>query len=103
MSDLLEFTENALMEIKKIQSDEDGAEALLLRVMVTSGEVGLMNYRLGFDPKPAASEDQTFDVDGIKVVVDGRSGLFLKGTQIDFVDSDAGRGFIFNNPNAKKS
>jgi iron-sulfur cluster assembly protein len=47
--------------------------------------------------------DQIYEVDGVRVVCDPKSFLYLNGTQIDFEDNLMGRGFKFGNPNASKS
>ena len=47
--------------------------------------------------------DEAFEVNGVRVVCDPKSYLYLNGTNIDFKDEVMGRGFVFNNPNATSS
>ncbi|WP_421166793.1 iron-sulfur cluster assembly protein IscA [Aeromonas dhakensis] len=48
-----------------------------------------------------ADEDQVFEQDGVKIIVDAKSLIHLDGTQLDFVKEGLNEGFQFNNPNAK--
>jgi iron-sulfur cluster assembly protein len=47
--------------------------------------------------------DNTFEAEGVKVFVDYKSIFYLKGTTIDYSDGLMGKGFVFNNPLAKKT
>ena len=47
--------------------------------------------------------DQIFESEGIRVFVDPKSFVHIDGTRLDFVDSLSGRGFQFQNPQAKRS
>ena len=60
------------------------------------------SYKLDFDNeiKPM---DQVFEDNGIKVVTDLKSFLYLVNTELDFSDGLNGKGFYFNNPNASRS
>ena len=46
-------------------------------------------------------DDQTFDINGICIIIDQKSLIHLQGTELDFVKEGLNEGFIFNNPNAK--
>lgn len=100
---MIQVTEKAVQEIKRILASDPTTENSMLRVMVVGGGCSGMSYKLGFDNQPAAPTDKVFDHDGIKVVVDPKSFLYLNGTQLDFTDGLSGTGFVFNNPNAKRS
>ena len=73
-----------------------------LRVGVESGGCSGLSYKLDFDNtvKPG---DETFEFEGVKVVTDKRSVLYLFGTELDFTDGLNGKGFAFNNPNASRT
>lgn len=100
---MIEITSKAVSEIKKIQSQDATATGSMLRVMVVGGGCSGMSYKLGFDNQPAAANDKVFEKDGIKVVCDAKSFLYLSGTELDFTDGLNGTGFVFNNPNAKRT
>ncbi len=97
------LTEKAASELKDLMAKEIEAERLpseaALRVMVVGGGCSGFSYKMGFDTK-IKEDDVVTEIDGIKVIVDSKSGLYLDGTQIDFHDGLMGRGFVFNNPTA---
>jgi iron-sulfur cluster assembly protein len=100
---MITITDKAVSEIKRIQSNDPSANGANLRVMVVGGGCSGMSYKLGFDNQPAAANDKVFEKDGIKVIVDQKSFLFLSGTELDFTDGLNGTGFVFKNPNAKRT
>jgi len=100
---MITLTEKAVHEIKRIQTSTAEAGQSMLRVMVTGGGCSGLSYKLGFDTQPPAENDKILELNGVKVVVDSKSSLFLQGTELDFTDGLNGKGFIFSNPNAKKT
>jgi iron-sulfur cluster assembly protein len=100
---VIQITEKAVKEIKRIQTSDPTASDAALRVMVVGGGCSGMSYKLGFDNQPAAASDKVFERDGVKVIVDPKSFLYLTGTELDFTDGLNGTGFVFNNPNAKRT
>ena len=98
----INVTEKALKEVKRIMMENNITENYGLRIGVKGGGCSGLSYTLGFDGEIKAT-DNTMEVDGINVVVDMKSYLYLSGTELDFTDGLNGRGFIFNNPNAKKT
>ena len=99
---MIEITERAAREIRRIVADQSLGPATALRVGVKGGGCSGFSYTLGFDDQ-IAEVDQVTECDGIRVVCDPKSFLYLNGTQIDFEDNLMGRGFKFGNPNATKS
>src|SRR4051812_32198999 len=97
----IQVTDKAVAEIKRIQQKETAANQSMLRVMVVGGGCSGMSYKLGFENQAPAAVDKVFEKDGIKIVVDPKSFLYLAGTELDFSDGLNGTGFVFNNPNAK--
>ena len=100
---MITITDKAVGEIKRIIATDPEAKDANLRVMVVGGGCSGMSYKLGFDKTPASEKDKTFERDGVKVLVDQKSFLYLSGTQLDFTDGLSGTGFVFNNPNAKRT
>jgi iron-sulfur cluster assembly protein len=99
----LAITDKAVAEIKRIKANDPTAADANLRVMVVGGGCSGMSYKLGFDAQPLAASDKTFEKDGVKVVCDAKSFLYLAGTELDFTDGLNGTGFVFKNPNAKRT
>jgi iron-sulfur cluster assembly protein len=98
------MTDKAVKELKRIMSSdpEAGADAAV-RVQVVGGGCSGMSYKLGFEKQPPGQSDKVFEKDGVKVLVDQKSLLYLMGTELDFSDGLNGTGFTFNNPNAKRT
>ena len=69
---------------------------------VRGGGCSGMTYDLQFDSE-LRKHDKQFEVDGVKVVVDVKSYLYLNGTTLDYVTQGLTGGFTFVNPNAKSS
>ncbi|GAC1441990.1 MAG: iron-sulfur cluster assembly accessory protein [Sediminibacterium sp.] len=80
----------------------EGDDTYFLRVGVVGGGCSGLSYKLDFDNeiKPM---DQVFENNGVKVVTDLKSFLYLVNTELDFSDGLNGKGFYFNNPNASRS
>jgi iron-sulfur cluster assembly protein len=100
---MIMITDKAVKEIKRIQASDPAAPNASLRVMVVGGGCSGMSYKLGFESQPAAPTDKIFEKDGVKVIVDPKSFLYLSGTELDFSDGLNGTGFVFANPNAKRT
>ena len=85
---------------KKIQQLLAGAtEGHGLRVKVVEGGCSGFEYKMDIDC--AAAEDQVFEKDGARVLLDPQSSLHLKGTELDYKKELMQSGFVFNNPNVK--
>ncbi|MEX0777536.1 MAG: iron-sulfur cluster insertion protein ErpA [Phycisphaeraceae bacterium] len=99
----IQLSETAAREIRNIiQQQELDAEKIRLRVGVKGGGCSGFSYILDLTEQ-ARDNDESFEANGIKVVCDPKSYLYLNGTTIDFKDEVMGRGFVFNNPNATSS
>lgn len=98
----IQLTEKAAQELKALiaKEVESGMNPqAVLRLGVAGGGCSGFMYRMGFDENVAAA-DRVHEIDSIRVAVDSRSYLYLKGTTVDYQDGRMGRGFVFNNPNA---
>lgn len=73
-----------------------------LRVSVVGGGCSGLSYKLDFDNEKKKS-DQEFEDNGIKVVTDLKSFLYLVNTTLEFSEGLNGKGFYFNNPNASRT
>ncbi|WP_265426845.1 HesB/IscA family protein [Chryseobacterium sp. YIM B08800] len=92
-------------KVKAIQlMTEDGFNPAedYIRVGVKSGGCSGLEYILGFDNKQNET-DQIFEDNGIKIVVEKKSILYLAGTTLEYSGGLNGKGFIFNNPNASRT
>ena len=83
---------------------EDGFNPFedFIRVGVKSGGCSGLEYVLKFD-KEKTDADQIFEDNGIKIIVDKKSILYLAGTTLEYSGGLNGKGFVFNNPNASRT
>lgn len=100
---MITVSQNAVNEIKRLKTSDPSSQDSHIRVMVVGGGCSGMSYKLGFESTPPTESDKVFEQDGVKVVVDQKSYLYLSGTELDFSGGLNGTGFTFQNPNAKRT
>ncbi len=83
-------------------AEQEGNPKLMLRVGVLGGGCSGFQYDIGF-AEQINGDDQVFETDGIKMVVDDTSLPFLDGAKVDFVQELIGASFRIDNPNANSS
>src|SRR5690349_10440999 len=93
------ITPVAASKVNEIRDAESIEGNLALRLRVVGGGCAGFSYDLYFDEP--AEVDRQFEIQGVKVVVDEMSLMYLVGTEIDYVEGLQGAGFKFNNPNVK--
>ena len=96
---MVRITPVAASKVNEIRDAEAIEANMALRLRVVGGGCAGFNYDLYFDEP--AEVDRQFEVQGVKVVVDEMSLMYLVGTEIDYVEGLQGAGFKFNNPNVK--
>lgn len=96
------LTETAITQVKELLRAQNLPETTVLRMGVRGGGCSGLSYLLEFDTE-AGPHDKTFEVDGIRVVCDKKSYIYLNGTTLDYVRQGLTGGFTFLNPNAKSS
>lgn len=96
---LVNVTEAAATEVKKLLASQPGTSGL--RLEVKGGGCSGMSYGLSFDN--VQENDNVVETQGIKVFVDPKSAIYLKGTVLDFQGGLEGKGFAIKNPQAKGS
>ncbi|RMH70540.1 MAG: iron-sulfur cluster assembly accessory protein [Gemmatimonadetes bacterium] len=95
------LTPQAIQQIKKIIAEENDPNQVL-RMGVKGGGCSGLSYVLQLDDYHP-EYDQRFEVDGIPIVIDSKSILYIAGMTLDYSTEMLGGGFRFDNPNATKS
>jgi iron-sulfur cluster assembly protein len=95
------LTPAAVKRVKDLMASQN-LEHAFLRMGVKGGGCSGLTYDLQFDTD-LRKHDKQFEVDGVKVVVDVKSYLYLNGSTLDYVTQGLTGGFMFVNPNAKSS
>ena len=98
---MIKVTENAKAQALQLMRD-DGNEGYFIRVGVKGGGCSGLMYELTFD-NSINENDKSFTDNGVEVVVDKKSFLYLVGTTLDFSGGLNGKGFVFSNPNADRT
>lgn len=98
----IEITGKALEMIRSALEETKGEDGEFLRVGVKGGGCSGFQYSLNFTGE-VDDEDIMLLVDGTKIVTDAFSASYLKGTELDYVETLQGNGFKFINPNAKRT
>ncbi len=98
------ISDKARDKVMQIFSAKEPGESAsyFLRVSVVSGGCSGLSYKLDFDNQERP-KDQIFQDNGIRLVTDMKSLLYLLGTTLEFSDGLNGKGFYFNNPNAART
>jgi iron-sulfur cluster assembly accessory protein len=95
------FTVNAIQEIKRLISEDSFDHSKHLRVGVKGGGCSGLTYVLGFDDKQ--DNDEEYELQGINFIMNRSQGIYLMGMEIDWHGGLNARGFTFSNPNASKT
>lgn len=98
---MIQVTDKALTQIKKIMESENKKDQLL-RIGVRSGGCSGLSYVMEFSQEQLPN-DEVIEMNGVKILVDVFSAMYLKGSELDFSDGLNGAGFEFKNPNAERS
>lgn len=98
---LVAMTPRASEKLREIV-EKQGRSDLALRVYVTPGGCSGFSYGMTF-AESVEEGDAVIEQDGVRVVVDPMSAMYIKGSEIDFVDALMGGGFALRNPNAVSS
>ncbi len=95
------LSDAAINEIKRLMNVQ-GLTEVGLRLGVKGGGCSGLSYTVNFDEK-IGPHDSVYDIDGIKIIVDLKSAIYLQGTQLDFQKDLVSGNFKFVNPNAQKT
>ena len=99
---MISLTEKAVTRVTNIMKDQKVSDKTKIRVGVKGGGCSGFTYTVDFDNQKGKF-DLEFESFGLNVLVDKKSHLFIKGTEIDWSDNLNDRGLKFNNPSAKGS
>lgn len=98
----ISITDRAVDQIETVASNEEvDLTDTLLRVAVVPGGCSGLTYDLGWETT-VQDEDEVEEHDGVTVVLDKKSRLYLDGSELDFTDGLDGDGFHFTNPQATR-
>jgi iron-sulfur cluster assembly accessory protein len=99
---MVNLTPVAVEKVKEILTQQTPVPAGL-RVAVVGGGCSGFSYHMAFENAANEANDNIYEFNGLKVMVDQMSEMYLDGVQIDYIESIEGSGFKFNNPNVKST
>ncbi len=99
---MIEVTNEATERIRALLSEDGKLESHGLRMKVIGGGCSGLQYQLSFDDV-VREIDAELMVDGVRVIVDEKSALYLVGSRLNFVDTLEESGFKIDNPNASNT
>lgn len=102
MNTFITVTDTAKQHISRLREEGNYTDEFALRVSVEGGGCSGLAYKLDFD-KEVLPGDQSFEHNGVKMLVNMKSLLYLVGTELDFSGGLKGEGFHFKNPNASRT
>jgi iron-sulfur cluster assembly accessory protein len=97
----LTLTPAAIVKVKEIMAQQTPIPTSL-RVGVAGGGCSGFSYSMQFENGPGAM-DKSFEFDGLNVIIDATSLMYLQGAIVDYVETLEGAGFKFENPNVKST
>ncbi|MDX1272648.1 iron-sulfur cluster assembly accessory protein [Bizionia paragorgiae] len=100
---MIKVSETAKKKVVELMAEE-GLDYTkhYIRVSVKSGGCSGLSYDLKFD-KEQIEDDKVFEDNGVRIIVDKKSFLYLIGTTLEYSGGLNGAGFVFNNPNANRT
>jgi len=98
---MLFVADSAKDKIESLLKKQDLSDDYFIRVSVVSGGCSGLTYKMDFD-NAMKPNDQVFEDNGMKVICDTKSVLYLFNTTLEFSEGLDGKGFYFNNPNASR-
>jgi iron-sulfur cluster assembly protein len=99
---MITVSDSAKAHAVELMAQDNRPADTFIRVGVDSGGCSGLSYKLEFD-NVMREGDQVFTDNGLKIVVDRKSFLYLAGTMLDYTGGLNGKGFVFNNPNASRT
>jgi iron-sulfur cluster assembly accessory protein len=99
---MVQLTPTAVSKVKEILSQQSPVPTGL-RVAVVGGGCSGFSYHMAFENQVNESSDNVYEFEGLKVLVDQMSEMYLENVSIDYIETLEGSGFKFNNPNVKST
>ena len=94
------FTEKAATRVEEIIKEQGESSSTALRVFVEGGGCHGFSYGFGFE-KDLKDDDSVYETNGVKLVVDSMSIMYLADAKVDYISSLQGDRFVIDNPEAQ--
>jgi iron-sulfur cluster assembly accessory protein len=94
---IVSITPAAAAIVRDLIKQRNLDDSYALRIYISGRGCGGFEYGMGLENKPAQT-DSTFESEGLKIIVDENSLEYMRGSTIDFIDDERGKGFLVENP-----
>ena len=101
MDTIVDLTDRAIQQIEQIAKTENPAGTKGLRLAGVGGGCSGLSYKIEFSDQK--EKDNILNFGNVRVLIDPKSVIYLKGIVLDYKDGLNGKGFVFDNPNAKNT
>ena len=99
---MFEITSVAKKQLLSLMKEDSLDNDCFVRIGVETGGCSGLSYKLNFDQKQQ-EDDRLVESNGIKVLINKKSFLYLAGTTLNYFGGLNGKGFVFENPNANRT
>jgi len=99
--ELLTVSEKAAYKIKALLSEHAQPDGTSVRVGIKGGGCSGFSYTVGFETHLPTKFDHVVERDGVKVIIDKKSAIYMAGSELDYESTLMKSGFVFKNPRAK--
>jgi len=99
---MFEITNVAKKKLLSLMEEGSLEKSCFVRIGVETGGCSGLSYKLNFDKKQHDS-DKLVESNGVQVLIDKKSFLYLVGTTLNYFGGLNGKGFVFENPNANRT
>ena len=98
---VVSITQRAAKEVLNVVEEQGmSKDQAWVRIGAKGGGCSGLTYVLDFDKSPPTEFDITYEMHGVRLVIDKKSSFFMMGTVLEFNDGLLDRGFVFQNPGA---
>ena len=98
---LITVSDNAVLKIKSLLAEHQQPSSTAIRVGIKGGGCSGFTYTFTFEARDPGKFDYLIVADGVRVVIDKKSAIYMSGTELDYESSIMKSGFVFKNPRAK--
>lgn len=99
---LITINQSAVDKIRALLVEhQKPADTTMVRVGIKGGGCSGFSYTFSFENNPATKFDHVIEKDGVKLIIDKKSAIYMAGTELEYEDTLMKSGFVFKNPRAK--
>jgi iron-sulfur cluster assembly protein len=99
--ELIKIQASAVEKIRALWTEFSKPEGTMVRVGIKGGGCSGFSYTFSFEQNPPTKFDHVIESDGVKLIIDKKSAIYMAGTELEYENTLMKSGFVFKNPRAK--